>query len=222
MAADALRPGRGERRLGLWDLPGSLACQIGEHGNGPPDPPAGYTAPAGDHSTIRHVPSGYVADDDSSASTRQQEVMMQPFTFLPWTWRDPVLLGGYTPTADALPPPGNTDSAHADEQAHADLAGYSVEATDGGIGKIDEATYDVGSAHLVVDTGPWIFGRKVLLPAGTVQRIDHDDRTVYVDRTKDQIKDSPEYDKETFTTPEYRERVGGYYTGSYRDIPPVR
>jgi hypothetical protein len=24
----------------------------------------------------------------------------------------------------------------------------------------------------VVDTGPWIFGRKVLLPAGVVERID--------------------------------------------------
>jgi hypothetical protein len=114
-----------------------------------------------------------------------------------------------------------TDSAEADQQAAAGLAGYDVEATDGSIGSIDEATYDVGSACLVVDTGPWIFGRKVLLPAGTVQRVDHDDRKVYVDRTKDQIKDSPEYDKDTFSTPEYRERVGTYYTDSYRATPPM-
>ncbi|GGQ74786.1 PRC-barrel domain-containing protein [Couchioplanes azureus] len=137
---------------------------------------------------------------------------MQPFAFEPWTWRDPSLSG----TARA------GDAGRVDERTGADLAGYHVEATDGGIGKIDEATYEVGSAHLVVDTGPWIFGRKVLLPAGTVQRIDHDDRKVYVDRTKDQIKDSPEYDKETFGTPEYREQVGNYYTTSYRDMPPVQ
>lgn len=74
---------------------------------------------------------------------------------------------------------------------------------------------------LVVDTGPWIFGRKVLLPAGTVQRIDHDERVAYVDRTKDQIKDSPEYDKDASRTPEYRERVGAYYDDSYRTSPPV-
>jgi PRC-barrel domain len=66
-----------------------------------------------------------------------------------------------------------------------DLIGYEVEAIDGRIGKIDEATYDVGGSYLVVDTGPWIFGKKVLLPAGTVDRIDVDDRKVYVDRTKD-------------------------------------
>ena len=49
------------------------------------------------------------------------------------------------------------------------LIGYSVEALDGGIGKIDEASYDVGAGYLVVDTGPWIFGKKVMLPAGVVE-----------------------------------------------------
>ena len=35
-----------------------------------------------------------------------------------------------------------------------DIQGFKVRATDGEIGKIDEATYDVGSAFIVVDTGP--------------------------------------------------------------------
>ena len=37
---------------------------------------------------------------------------------------------------------------------------YDVEAIDGSIGKIDEATYDAGAAYIVVDTGPWIFGKR--------------------------------------------------------------
>jgi hypothetical protein len=37
------------------------------------------------------------------------------------------------------------------------IVGYSVEALDGGIGKIDEATEEVGGSSIVVDTGPWIF-----------------------------------------------------------------
>ncbi len=69
-----------------------------------------------------------------------------------------------------------------------DVAGYKVEATDGSIGNVDEATYDTGSRYIVVDTGPWIFGKKVLLPAGVISRIDRDDEKVYVNRTKDQIK----------------------------------
>ena len=47
-----------------------------------------------------------------------------------------------------------------------DLTGFSVEALDGSIGKIDEASNEVGASYLVVDTGPWIFGKKVMLPAG--------------------------------------------------------
>src|SRR3954453_9499375 len=52
------------------------------------------------------------------------------------------------------------------------IDGFGVEARDGSIGKIDEATYEVGSSYIVVDTGPWIFGKKGLLPAGVVERID--------------------------------------------------
>ena len=92
-----------------------------------------------------------------------------------------------------------------------DMTGYSVEAIDGGIGKVDEATYEVGSSYLVVDTGPWIFGKKVLLPAGVVDRIDAEDETIYVNRTKDQIKGSPEFDESTYHDVDYRSDVGTYY-----------
>ena len=97
------------------------------------------------------------------------------------------------------------------------LIGYSVEATDGGIGKIDEATGETGRSHLIVDTGPWIFGRKVVLPAGTVQRVDDEDRKVYVDLTKDQIKDSPELGESTTADDAaYRDRLDTYYGDFYR------
>ena len=98
-----------------------------------------------------------------------------------------------------------------------DVEGFEVAATDGDIGKIDEATYDVGSSYVVVDTGPWIFGRKVLLPAGVIERIDLDNHKVEVRLTKDQIKNSPEYDADTqdYRSDAYREQVGSYYS-TYR------
>jgi hypothetical protein len=36
-----------------------------------------------------------------------------------------------------------------------------------------------------------------MLPAGTIDRVDWNEEKVYVDRTKDQIKDSPEFDEST-------------------------
>jgi PRC-barrel domain protein len=93
------------------------------------------------------------------------------------------------------------------------IQGFEVNATDGDIGKVDEATYDVGSSYIVVDTGPWIFGRKVLLPAGVIQDIDLDNKKVLVRLTKDQIKNSPELDETMdHTSDVYREKVGSYYS----------
>jgi hypothetical protein len=93
-----------------------------------------------------------------------------------------------------------------------DLTGFSVEATDGHIGKVDEATYDAGGSYLIIDTGPWIFGKKVMVPAGVVKRIDTDSEAVFVDRNKDEIKSAPEFDEKTARDDdEYRGRLGRYY-----------
>ena len=100
------------------------------------------------------------------------------------------------------------------------VVGYGVEATDGSIGKVDDATYEVGSSFLVVDTGPWIFGKKVMLPAGTIQRIDENDEKVWVNRTKDQIKNAPEYDETNAGDKGRRHEIGTYYGAGgpgYRD-----
>ena len=40
------------------------------------------------------------------------------------------------------------------------LVGLDVEATDGEIGKVDEATDEGGTSSIVVDTGTWILGRR--------------------------------------------------------------
>jgi len=92
-----------------------------------------------------------------------------------------------------------------------DLVGFDVEATDGDIGKVDEATYDAGSSYVVVDTGPWILGHKVMLPAGAVNRVDRSARKVYVPLTKEEIKNAPEFDKSTYTNREYHDRLAEYY-----------
>lgn len=72
-----------------------------------------------------------------------------------------------------------------------DLVGYDVEATDGSIGKIDETSNEAGASHVVVDTGPWIFGTKRLIPAGAISSVDHDARVAHIGMTKDEIKSAP-------------------------------
>ncbi|MFD4871205.1 PRC-barrel domain-containing protein [Streptomyces sp. NPDC058412] len=96
--------------------------------------------------------------------------------------------------------------------AGTDLTGYKVEAVDGSIGKVDKHSDEVGDAYLVVDTGVWIFGKEVLLPASTVILIDPEQRTIHVERTKEQIKDSPEFHRDKHLGDVgYREQLGLYY-----------
>jgi hypothetical protein len=115
-----------------------------------------------------------------------------------WTYREDIVAPGVTPR---------------------NVVGYGVEATDGSIGKVDEATYDVGSSRIVVDTGPWIFGKKVMLPAGVIQSVDHDAEKIMVDRSKDEIKHAPEIDEATLDDEDSRWPRGWYYDAPGRGPP---
>ena len=101
------------------------------------------------------------------------------------------------------------------------VAGYHVEALDGGIGKVDDATDDSAVSYLIVDTGPWIFGKKVMLPAGVIDRVDHDDEKIFVHRTKDEIKNAPEFDEARYRDDAYRGELGTYYGPKREGIPRV-
>src|SRR6266480_4354049 len=94
-------------------------------------------------------------------------------------------------TFNAMTPP-TTDLTNVD------LTGFKVEATDGDIGKVDEAMHEAGGSFVVVDTGPWIFGKKEMLPAGVIRDVDVDTETILVGLTKDEIKNAPEFDEKRY------------------------
>jgi stress response protein YsnF len=65
--------------------------------------------------------------------------------------------------------------------------------------------------YLLVDTGPWIFGKTVLLPIG-LARFDYDRTRIYVDGlTKSQVENLPEYDDDMVVDEHYEERIRGVY-----------
>ena len=97
--------------------------------------------------------------------------------------------------------------------ASVDLTGFKVEARDGSIGKVDVATHEAGGSFVVVDTGPWILGKKVMLPAGVIRDVDLDSETIFVDLTKDEIKNAPEFDEKTHSAQSYPNELGEYYRG---------
>ena len=106
---------------------------------------------------------------------------------------------GTSKSADA----GMSSMGDADAQG-IEIVGYDVEATDGGLGKIDESSLEAGSAYVVVDTGWWIFGKKRMIPAGVIESIDHENGQVFVGLSKEEIKSAPDFAEE------HREDRSGY------------
>ncbi|MEW2630702.1 PRC-barrel domain containing protein [Streptomyces sp. NPDC048389] len=103
-----------------------------------------------------------------------------------------------------------------------DLAGFTVEAPDGVLGRVDRQSDRPGVQHLVVDTGAWVFGRSVLVPAGFVRRISDAERSVTVIATKEQIKNAPRFTTDSETADSaYLTEVARYYAGlGLTDRPP--
>jgi hypothetical protein len=61
-----------------------------------------------------------------------------------------------------------------------------------------------------------------MLPAGVISQIDTADEKVYVNRTKDEIKNAPEFDDSLMHDETYHSSVGSYYGpggAGYRDDP---
>ncbi len=95
-----------------------------------------------------------------------------------------------------------------------DLGGYRVEANDGHIGEVDEAVFDAGSGCLIVDTGFWIFGKRRMIPAGTVERIDDEAREIHLSCPKSAVREAPDYEPHRAGDPEHRRAVEGAFDPS--------
>jgi hypothetical protein len=96
-----------------------------------------------------------------------------------------------------------------------DLSGFEVVGPDGSIGTVDKASNDVRVNYIIVDTGDWLAGRQVILPAGIVERIDAAARKVVIDRTKDQIRSAPEFHPKQLRSARFEDALTGYYHGMY-------
>jgi hypothetical protein len=82
-------------------------------------------------------------------------------------------------------------------QSLKDLRGYRIHATDGEIGQIDDFYFD-GRAwvirYLVVDTGDWLTGRRVLLSPVALEGVERTGQAVRVKLTREQVQNSPHID----------------------------
>ncbi len=102
---------------------------------------------------------------------------------------------------------------HFDGQDVKDLDLYSG---DERIGSVNDVLVDEDGKfrYLVISTGAWIFGKKVMLPIGRA-RIDYNDRRVYADGlTRQQVEALPELTDDLNLDYEHEEQVRNVYRPS--------
>ena len=124
-------------------------------------------------------------------------------------------------TAPAVPA-GTTTRQDADTQERADphlrstreVSGYTIQARDGEIGQVDDFLVDDETwvlRYLVIDTGGWWSGKKVLIAPDWIRAISWERSGVQVDLLRERIKQAPEFDPYKPVSRDYEQRLYEYY-----------
>lgn len=94
------------------------------------------------------------------------------------------------------------------------LKGSELRTKDGASGSIQDLYFDDASwtvRYLVVDTGSWFSGKRVLISPQAMSGTDHNAGVLTLNLTEQQIKDSPGWDSETTVSRYHEERLSQYY-----------
>jgi uncharacterized protein YrrD len=94
------------------------------------------------------------------------------------------------------------------------LKAYAIEANDGTIGTVSDLLFDDSAwkiKWLVVDTGSWLTGRKVLIHPSAIETVDDEQRRLSVSWTKAQIESSPDIDHDQPVSRQMESNIYGYY-----------
>jgi hypothetical protein len=148
--------------------------------------------------------------------SRQFEEDYSGYYGWPMYWNSPYMWGSYStlmpdPAQWSRPTQAENAGDHHLRSTH-DVSGHRLQATDGEIGHVADFIIDDGTwaiRYLVIDTQNWWPGKKVLVAPQWIERVSWGEAKVFVNLSREAIKQSPEYTEDSLLT-----RV--YETGLYR------
>jgi hypothetical protein len=94
------------------------------------------------------------------------------------------------------------------------MQGLAIRATDGDIGKVADCYFDDtiwAVRYVVVKTGGWLVGRKVLIAPAAVRAANWERGVLHVDLTRDEVGSSPHVDTDKPVSRQLEERLHGHY-----------
>lgn len=160
--------------------------------------------------------------DTENPVSRQQELKL--YEHYPWTnyWGDDTF--GLGMPVSMFQGMQRDESNHGEEESDNDphlrstknVEGYSVIAIDGEIGNVEDFIIDDSNWKLkfvIVDTGKWLPGKKVIISPNWIKEIKWDTSTVIVKESVENVKNSPEYDPKNPISEDYELELNNYYSG---------
>lgn len=112
----------------------------------------------------------------------------------------------------------STDIKNRHLRSTREIVGYHIQAVNDKIGHVEDFILndeDWTIRYLVVNTGNWLPGKKVLISLGWIEDISWSEEAVYVMVRKEDVKNSPEYNPETPINREYEEVLYNFYGKPY-------
>jgi uncharacterized protein YrrD len=185
------------------------------------------------HLTKEQVKNSPPVDTDKPVSRQHEVELHRHYAWSPY-WHQAGVYGpasywGGFPVAEPFQPveesPVEREAIEAERlrrdphlRSAREVVGYYVEARDGDIGHVEDLLvdeHDWAIRYIVVDTRNWLPGKKVLIAPDWLERVEWANQQIVVDLTRDQIKNSPEYDPSQTLDRSYQEHLHRHY-----DRPP--
>jgi uncharacterized protein YrrD len=94
------------------------------------------------------------------------------------------------------------------------ITGHNIQATDGEIGHVDDFIIDDETwaiRYLIIETGSWWEGKKVLLSPKWIDRVSGEETNVSVKLSRESIMKSPGYSEEELLTRDYETQLHRHY-----------
>ncbi len=165
--------------------------------------------------TQKQIEESPSLDTDKPVS-RQFENTYYGYYGLPMYWGGPHMWGSHPhpvrdPEKRRMSTPGEKPwDAHL--RSTQKVTGYHIQAKDGEIGHVEDFIVDDETwaiRYLIIDTGAWWTGKKVLVSPKWIERVSWNESKVFVNLPRETVKQSPEWLEKTLPTREYE-------TGLYR------
>jgi uncharacterized protein YrrD len=188
-----------------------------------------------DHSIAIKLTKQQIQDSPSLDSdqpvSRQFEEAYYGYYGWPMYWGGPFAWGYYpkivlgVEKGKAVNPIGKPWDPHL-RSTH-DVSGHHVQASDGEIGHVEDFIIDDETwaiRYLVINTQNWWAGKNVLISPQWIERVSWQESKVFVNLTRETIKQSPEYTELSLLTREYEDGLHRHYDrkGYWIDEPDAK